>query len=238
MPLDHTATLTADYFHRIEKTQATEHISLGGDDGLTFTEPRIVSERFEILNRIAGKRMQLTLYEEGFVRVRKWQRNKLGADYMLSLRFLNPKPRSSRRIARRTMYAAGAFAAFGLFNTLLAALTSLDRLFVPAAVAGFLGAAVALFVFLYRSHEKTRFYTASGNVGVLTLLGTADAFTRCRAIAPRIVEAIEKAQAQNIQNRSDYLRLEMREHYRLRADDAISQDDCATGTRRILSEFG
>jgi hypothetical protein len=30
----------------------------------------------------------------------------------------------------------------------------------------------------------------------------------------------------------------MREHYRLRKDDAISQDDCATGTRRILSEFG
>jgi hypothetical protein len=136
------------------------------------------------------------------------------------------------------MYTAGAFAAFGLVNALLAALTSLDRWFVPAASLGFLGAAAALFVFLYRSHEKTRFYTASGDIGVLTLLGTADAFTRCRAIAPRIVEAIEKAQAQNIQHRSEYLRLEMREHYRLREGEAISHDACATGTRRILSEFG
>jgi hypothetical protein len=239
MPLDHTATYTADYFHHIAETQAPEHVSLGGDDfHVDSAEPKTLTQRFEINNRVCGKRMELKLYAEGFLGIAKWRRKKLTDKHVLNLRFLSPKPASEQTIARRTLYTAGGFAAFGLFNWLLAALTPLDRFFVPAALLGALGAAAALFAALYRSHEKTRFHTAAGATPVLTLLGTAETFQRCRAIVPEISRAIEEAQAQNIENRSDYLRLEMREHYRLREHRAISQDACSDATRRILSEFG
>ena len=73
---------------------------------------------------------------------------------------------------------------------------------------------------------------------VLTLIGTVDSFKRCRSIAPRIVRAIEEAQAKNVRDRSDYLRQEMREHYRLREFGVIDHDDCSEATRRILAQFG
>ena len=240
MPLDNTATITADYIHRIANDETTEHISLGDDFGVLAgaDEPEKITQRHEVANRTCGRRMQLIFYEEGYLRVREWQRKKKVRDYLLSLRFLSPATTVTRKLPMRVLHVAAGFAGFGLLCALVSWLTPWNALFTPAAVFSGTGAVIASMLFIYLAHEKTEFATAAGNATALTLLGTADSFKRCRSLVPEIVRAIEDAQAKNIQNRSDYLRQEMREHYRLREFGVLDHDDCSDATRRILAQFG
>lgn len=240
MSLDNTATMSAEYFHSIATDETTEHISLGDDFAVLAgaEEPEKITERFEYRNRLRGRRAQLTLYEEGFLRVREWQRKKRVRDYLLSLRYMGTKTSVTRKLPMRVLHVAAGFAGIGALASLIAWLSTWDAFFVPAAVVGFAGAIVSSMLFLYLAHEKTMFSTASGGAVALTLSGTADSFKRCRAMIPEIQGAIEAAQAKNVQNRSDYLRQEMREHYRLREFGVIDHDVCSAATRKILSEFG
>jgi len=240
MSIDNTAMLTEDYIHRIANDETTEHISLGEDFGILAgaEEPEKITQRFEFSNRTCGRRTQLIFYAEGFVRVREWQRKKKLRDYLLGLRFLDTEVTVTRKIPMRVLQAAGGFAALGVLCMLVSWLTTWDAIFIPAAVFGATGALICTMLFLYLAHEKTMFSTSAGNATVLTLLGTADSFKRCRNITPEIVRAIVEAQANNIQNRSDYLRQEMREHYRLREYGVIDHNDCSEATRRILAHFG
>lgn len=240
MSLDNTATIPADYLHRLATDETTEHISLGEDFAVLAgaEEPEKIVERFEYKNRTCGKRAELILYEEGYLRVREWRRKKRVRDYLLSLRFMGTKTTVTRKLPMRVLQVAAGFAGIGALCSLIAWLSPWDAFFVPAAVIGFAGAVLATMLFLYLAHEKTMFSTASGGAVALTLRGTADSFKRCRAMIPQIQRAIEAAQAKNVQNRSDYLRQEMREHYRLREFGVIDHDTCSDATRKILSEFG
>lgn len=240
MSLDNTATTSADYFHRIATDETTEHISLGEDFTVLASaeEPEKIAQRFAYQNRTCGKRAELILYEEGFLRVREWKRKKRVRDYLLSLRFMGTDTTVTRKLPKRVLYIAAGSAGFGATSWLLAWLSTWDIFFISATVAGFAGTVIASMLFLFLAHEKMMFSTASGNAVALTLLGTADSFKRCRAMIPEIQRAIEEAQAKNIQNRSDYLRQEMREHYRLKEFGVIDPDICSEATLKILSEFG
>ena len=238
MALDSTATMSADYIHRLDET--TEHISLGEDFAVLAgtEEPEKITQRFEIRNRTCGRRAELIFYEEGYLRVREWRRKKRVRDYLLSLRFLGTDTTVTRKLPMRVLQVAGGFAGVGALSWLIAWLTTWDTFFIPAAAIGVAGAVIASMLFLYLANEKTSFSTASGGAEALTLRGTADSFKRCRAMIPEIQQAIEEAQAKNVQSRSDYLRHEMREHYRLREFGVIDHDVCSVATRKILSEFG
>ena len=240
MALDSSATLTAEYLHKIATDETTEHISLGDDFGILAgaQEPEKISERTEIKNRTCGRRMELIFYEEGFLRVREYQRKKKVRDYLLSLRFLAPEFVTSRFMPMRVLHVAAGFLGFASLCAFISWLSPWDALFTPAAVFGATGAVIATMLFLYLAHEKTTFGTSAGGATVLTLLGTADTFKRCRRIAPKLVAAIESAHQRNTQQFSDYLRHEMREHYRLREFGVLTRDDCGDATRRILSRFG
>jgi len=240
MALDSTATMSAEYMHRIATDETTEHISLGEDFAVLAgaEEPEKIIERLGYQNRTSGRRAELILYEEGFLRVREWHRKKRVRDYLLSLRFLGTETTVARKLPMRVLHVAAGFAGVGALSALIAWLSTWDAFFIPAAVAGVAGTLISSMLFLYLANEKTSFSTAAGGAIALTLVGTADSFKRCRAMIPEIQNAIEEAQAKNIQNRSDYLRQEMREHYRLREFGVLDTDTCSIATRKILSEFG
>jgi hypothetical protein len=238
--VDTRAALRAEYIERIASDATTEHISLGDDfDVLSgAAQPETIVEQLDVSSRTHGRRTELVFYEEGFLRVREWQRRRKTDDFLLGLRFLDPEPTTTRYLPKRVLQVAAGFAGFGLLAALAAVLTSWDAFFVPAAVAGMTGAVIAGLLFAHMSHEKTAFSTASGQAVALTLVGTADSFKRCRAIVPQISHAIEAAQVKNFQSRIDYLRQEMHEHYRLKEHGVIDADACGDATRRILAQFG
>jgi hypothetical protein len=98
-------------------------------------------------------------------------------------------------------------------------------------------AAVGLWNFIRRTHNEVTFRTKYAQTAVLTLTANFGCFRQCRELVPKIVNAINEAGGSHPGDKVQQLRDETREHYRLREIGAVSDDDCATGTRRILAQY-
>jgi hypothetical protein len=197
-----------------------------------------VSARFDLKSHFSGARVQLTLYEEGLLAVSDDYRGTRRASRTLDLSYLDPRPRISRVLSKRLLYlcafaAASAGILMGLADVgVLPGVVCLPPAFALGAAAGTFG-----WLFLCRSGEQSVFRTRNGHAEVLVLFATFGSIRRLRRIVPAIVKAIrETGRSQTDKNAS--LRGEMREHYRLAEAGAISEEECATCTQRILHHFG
>ena len=128
----------------------------------------------------------------------------------------------------------------GVLMALAAFLMRFDALYTCAAVGlgvATLAAATTLYVGLYLSHESTEFCTLHGRATVLALIANFGSIKKFRAFVPMLSHAIEEAAERIGVDTAAYLRAEMREHYRLRGDGVLDNDECAKGTGRILAQF-
>lgn len=215
----------------------SEHIYIGSDEARNpLTTARTVREQVVLRNAVRRAGTTLTLYTEGFVRVAE-SRGKVRETFHLDLQYLDPVPQLERVIAGRWFYAAlgsGAVAALAAFLARFEVLTT--AAWITFGVAG-LAALGTLLVGVYLSYEKTTFCTIHGRAPVLTLLANVGAVKKFRAVVPVLSAAIEEAAEQIAHDTSAYLRAEMREHYRLRGDQVLTQAVCAESTGRILAQF-
>jgi hypothetical protein len=72
---------------------------------------------------------------------------------------------------------------------------------------------------------------------VLSLVANFGAMKPIRAFVPVLSQAIEEAAEAISGDPSAYLRGEMREHYRLRAEGVVNDEICTESTGRILALF-
>lgn len=217
---------------------ASEHILIGGDGSDSADEPTVVGKRFSLANRVRGLQTDFTFFNEGFLKVREYRKKKPGKDYMLELRFLNPKPTVIKRFITETFWAGLAMGGLALLGWLLTTFTALDSYTFPASIVLATGALIALMLCVYQSGEKVLFCTASGNVPVLMLLTNFGCFGSSRKVVSEISTAIGKAISANTLEEEPYLRAEMQDHYRLRNEGVISPKACQTASSRILHRFG
>jgi hypothetical protein len=103
-------------------------------------------------------------------------------------------------------------------------------------VAG-IATAGTLYVGIYSSHEKIQFCTLHGRAAVLELVANLGSIKKFHAFVPKLCRAIDEAADRIGTDTAAYLRAEMREHYRLRGDGVLENDECARGTGRILAQF-
>ena len=206
-------------------------------DTTSAVELSKVSAEFQIANHLHGTRFRYVLYEEGYLKIWKWKKNKLVQEYYLSLRFMTPEYKVTRVVAKQAIYATAGFLAAGIVSAVLAVVTPWDGFFRPTAILAGTGSAISFMLFLYWSHERTHFFTRVGRCEVLKLMGSAESYRSCRSMAPVIAKAIEDARAHNTSNEQIYYREEMHEHYRLERADIITPENCSTSTRRILAKF-
>jgi hypothetical protein len=146
-------------------------------------------------------------------------------------------PKIERVLAMRWLTAAFGC---GALTVLAAFLTRFDALHTAALCAlgiAALATAVALYVGIYASHERIEFCTLHGRAAVLELVANLGSIKKFRAFVPRLCRAIEEAAERIGTDTAAYLRAEMREHYRLRGDGVLDNDECARGTGRILAQF-
>ncbi len=239
MSIQASASEIEQSFKDLEADASAEHISMGSyeADITSAVELNNIRAQFKVSNRLHGARFSYMLYEEGFLKVRKRKRKHLVQDHYLSLRFLSAKPKVTRIIATRTFMTALGLAAAGIASALLSQVTPWDDFFRSGAILLGTGAAIAFMLFVYRTHERTHFYTAAGDCEVLRLMGSIDSYRTVRSIVPAICRAIEDAQANNPSDRAHFLREAMHEHYRLQRAHVISKQACGSATRSILSQF-
>jgi hypothetical protein len=216
-----------------------EHIYIGSED-LTSNPSaaaRTLRETAVLRNPIRRTGAELALYEEGFLKVTPLRNKDAEEPFFLDLRFVDPVPKLDRVIAVRWLMSAigcGAVVALAAF------LMRFDALYAFAGVGlgvATLAAAATLYVGLYRSHERTEFCTLHGRATVLDLVANFGSINTFRAFVPVLSHAIEEAAERIGADTAAYLRAEMREHYRLRGDGVLDNDECARGTGRILAQF-
>lgn len=219
-------------------TATPEHIYIGSeesaDPAATARTPR---ETCELDNPVRHDGFEITLYAEGVAKIRERRKGNVGEAMFLDLRFLDPVPKIERVVATRSLYTALGCAGVG---ALAAFLLRFDALYVGAAVVlgvAVLAASVALYVAIYRSQEATEFCTLHGRAPVLKLVANVGAIRKFRAFVPTLSDAIEEAAELIGADTAAFLRAEMREHYRLRGDGVLDNDECAAGTGRILAQF-
>jgi len=236
---EHSKALSASPLPEFADDSPSEHIYIGGED--LNPDPavaaRTVRERVALNNPIRRLRTDLTLYEEGFLKVERRRGGKLDDTFRLDLRYLDPYPTIERVVALRTLYVAlgsGGIAALSGMLLHFAIWPLVTGSVVAASVATLL---VSMLVAAYRSYERTEFVTLHGRAPVLRLFANLGSIKRFRSFGPTLSRAITQAAERSGDGTAAFLRAEMREHYRLRGDGVLSRDACAQSTRLILAQF-
>jgi hypothetical protein len=216
-----------------------EHIFIESEDlsSNPAAAARTLRETIVLRNPVRRSGAELALFDEGFLKVTPLRNKDTDEPFFLDLRFVDPVPTLDRVIAVR--WLTGALGC-GALMALAAFLMRFDALYTFAAVAlggATLAAVVTLYVGLYLSHEKTEFCTLHGRATVLELVANFGSIKKFRAFVPALSHAIEEAAERIGVDTAAFLRAEMREHYRLRGDGVLDNDDCARGTGRILAQF-
>jgi hypothetical protein len=216
-----------------------EHIYIGSED--LSADPQAAArtprETTLLRNPIRRSGAELTLFDEGYLKATLLAKGNADAPFFLDLRFVDPVPKIERVIATRWLTAA---LGCGALTALAAFLLRFDALYTIAGWAlgaAALATAITLYVGIYLSHERVEFCTLHGRAAVLRLVANVGSIKKFRAFVPQLTQAIEEAAERIGTDTAAYLRAEMREHYRLRGDGVLDNDECARGTGRILAQF-
>jgi hypothetical protein len=238
-PPPKTASTAQKMPPRAEPSSPSEHIYIGSDDFSAdpATVARTAREEIVLRNAIRRTGAELTLYDEGYLKVKQLARGDAEAPFFLDLRFIDPVPKIERVIAVRWLTAAFGCAAVAALAGFLTRFDALHAAAAWALGASLLATAGALYVGLYSTHEKIEFHTLHGRAAALRLVANFGSIRKFHALVPKLCQAIEEAAERIGADTAAYLRAEMREHYRLRGEGVLGNDECARGTGRILAQF-
>ncbi|HWN38422.1 MAG TPA: hypothetical protein VNP02_07995 [Gammaproteobacteria bacterium] len=216
-----------------------EHILIGSDDFAAdpATVARTPGDTVVLRNPIRRTGAQITFYDEGYLKVTELEKGSAEAPFLLDLRFVDPVPKIERVIAMRWLTAAFGCGAMAVLAAFLLRFDAFHTAALWALGVAALGTVVALYVGVYSSHEKIEFCTLHGRAAVLQLVANLGSIKKFHSFVPMLCRAIEEAAERIGADTSAYLRAEMREHYRLRGDGVLDNDECARGTGRILAQF-
>src|SRR5262245_34867690 len=216
----------------------SEHIYIESDEaGDPATAARTKGDTVVLRNPVRRVGAELTFFDEGYLKVKKVVKGNADAPFFLDLRFIDPVPKIERVIAMRWLTAAFGC---GALAVLAAFLLRFDAFYIVALVASCIATLAtlgALYVGIYSSHEKIEFCTLHGRAAVLELVANLGSIKKFHSFVPTLCRAIEEAAERIGADTSAFLRAEMREHYRLRGDGVLDNDECARGTGRILAQF-
>lgn len=182
--------------------------------------------------------MQLELIDYYYLVVRSYRAGVVAAEYVLDLRFVEASLPVSRHFASRWLLCAPAFLA-------LAGAIAFWR-DAPAASGGWLaatgivlGIAIAATVIgLYRTTETVSMCSVHGRARVFEFTSGLGLKKSIEPFTKKLVAHIKFATAARRPLKSEHLRDEMREHFRLRESGVLSAEDYESSKTRILAEHG
>jgi hypothetical protein len=218
--------------------EVAEHIYIGSEDSADpAIAARTPSEAIVLRNPIRRTGAELTLYDEGYLKVTALEKGAADAPFFLDLRFIDPVPKIERVIAMRWLTATFGCGAMTALAAFLLRFDAFHGVAVWALGFAAFATVATLYVGVYSSYERIEFCTLHGRAAVLHLVANLGSIKKFHAFVPRLCRAIEEAAERIGVDTAAYLRAEMREHYRLRGNGVLENDECARGTGRILAQF-
>jgi hypothetical protein len=230
-------------YSRVALMSTTEHILLESDvrEVPDLRAARKVHARIGLRSRLRRRAVQLDIIDYCYLSVRSWRSRTPMAEYVLDLRFVDTTPRLSKHFAWRWMLAA--LALIVLAAAIAARIGSSgwrswqhDWL-VPFLVVAVSGALAAL-VCAYRSSETVTIYSAHGRAKLLEFTGGLGTLRAARPFLAKLAAHIRVAAQSRRRSKSEHLRDEMREHFRLKEIRLLCVNEYEAAKARILGQHG
>jgi hypothetical protein len=216
---------------------ASEHILLESDER-KIPHPRCSRKlhgRIELQSWLRRRTLRLELVDYYYLIVRSYRSRSIAAEYVLDLRFVDSSPELSKHFASRWFLAAlglmalaGAIAFFGGPAAPVAWMVTCGILSGTAVAAAV--------VCLYRTTETISMYSAHGRAKLLEFTSGFGAERAFRPFTNKLAAHIKVALAARRPMRSEHLRDEMREHFRLRESGVLSAEEYEASKARILAQ--
>ena len=162
-----------------------------------------------------------------------------GREYVLDLRFVDPSFALTRHIPWRCIWTALALtAATGAGTMWYAAETASRPRHLAAEVSAtlFAGATLAYLAVAVRLVETVALRSLHGRVALLQYRGGAGTLRRIRPFMRKLAAHVRLAAAARRSTRSEHLRDELREHYRLMEAGVLAGETYDAGKARILAQ--
>ena len=217
---------------------ASEHILLESDER-RIPHPRSSRKRHarvELQSRLRGRALQLELVDYYYLVVRAYRARAVAAEYVLDLRFVDAVPGSSRHFASRWLLAALTLVALaGAIAYRIAGSAAAAEWLAACGIVSGLAIAASL-VCLYRTTETISMYSAHGRAKLFEFTSGLGAQRAFKPFTSKLAAHIKLAVAARRPMRSEHLRDEMREHFRLRENGVLSAEEYEASKARILAE--
>jgi hypothetical protein len=217
---------------------ASEHILLESDERQVPHArcSRKRHARVELRSRLRRRVLQLELIDYYYLVVRSYRAHFVAAEYVVDLRFVDASLALSRHFASRWLLSA-------LVLVALAGAIAF-RIAGSAAPAGWLAASgivlamaiAAAAVCIYRTTETISMYSANGRARLFEFTSGLGVKRAVKPFMNKLAAHIKLATAARRPSRSEHLRDEMREHFRLRESGVLSTEEYEASKARILAE--
>jgi hypothetical protein len=221
------------------RSQTSEHILLEAEERAVpaWDRARITHAAWQRRSRLRLHRLELAIIDYYYLAVRT-RRSGSRHEYVLDLRCVERSMRARRHIAWKWLLATLALASIAAFGTraVLAAAALHGwphRLLLCAAAFG--STAGAGLVCAWRTTETLSLRSLHGGVTLLEFTGGLGTLRSSRTFARKLAAHIQLALADRKSRRAEFLRDEMREHFRLREAGVLSQEQYEASKARILA---
>jgi len=216
-----------------------EHISLESEPESAAAPvlQRAVVASFTLATALRDNITQVAILEEHFVAVHTQRAHAAPLDYLIDLRFLDPRPARIRRIAWTWLSSGLALLTLGVLAMALAPHSLPAFLLSPQFGVGLvlmLGMLGALLRFTRVTTESLRFVSEHGGAVLIDITGAIGSTRRGKRFFVELIKNIRAAKQARPQPKAQRLRDEMREHHRLRELQVLSEADYEAGKARIL----
>jgi hypothetical protein len=217
---------------------ASVHILLESDER-KIPHPRCSRKLhggIELRSWLRRRTLQLELIDYYYLVVRSYRSRTVAAEYVLDLRFVDSSFGLSRHFASRWLLAALGAAVLAVATGLLTGGSAAPvRWLVACGILSAIAVAAAV-VCLYRTTETISMCSVHGRARLFEFTGGFGAQRALKPFTKKLVAHIKFAIAARRPLRSEHLRDEMREHFRLRENGVISAEEYEASKARILAE--
>jgi len=220
--------------------ERSEHILLESDvhrEVPTLSRAQKTQAALRCQSRLRRRRIELAIIDDYYLAVRTGRVGSL-REYVLDLRFADPSIHLTKHIPTRLIAAAlafGSLAGFCAWRTFSFASTWHHEWSMICAVTTVSTLCLCILC-VWRMTETFALYSRHGRAILLTHTGGPGTLRAVQNVERKLASHIRLAIARRRSSKAEYLRDEMREHFRLKEAGVLQEEMYEACKARILAE--
>ncbi|MDH3647442.1 MAG: hypothetical protein OER80_11785 [Gammaproteobacteria bacterium] len=235
--MEWTTRLEDNLFDDVE----TEHITISSEpleeDDIGQDTPGITNRRFSQSSKAHNETRSFTIVDERFLAVCLEQPRAGKKQYRFNLAFLDPAPSRLSGVAWRWLYATLvltgiSIVAFGMSSA--AETPLLEQRWLPVSVLLAVATIITFLVFIYRTTFTLTFHSLHGRAPLVEMAARNPGRSTVESFVLELQQRVEAARNKQWQGKAQFLRDELRAHYKLWEAGVLPDEIYEASKVRIL----